>query len=78
MSARPCDEDDWQCDKPCNKILPCGFHRCERICHDKACGNCPRSGERSCPCGKSSELLDRHYNIRIRTATDTIIKKAFL
>ncbi|EDV19924.1 uncharacterized protein TRIADDRAFT_32641 [Trichoplax adhaerens] len=53
VAHRPCDETDWQCDKICNKVLSCGFHRCERICHDNACGNCPRSGERSCPCGKS-------------------------
>lgn len=39
----------------CGKALPCGNHTCERVCHAGPCGDCPRSGKRFCPCGKSSK-----------------------
>ena len=41
----------------CNKILSCGHHHCEIVCHSGECGTCPRSGERKCPCGKTSHVL---------------------
>lgn len=41
----------------CGKALPCGNHTCEQVCHAGPCGDCPRSGKRSCPCGKSSKFL---------------------
>ena len=37
----------------CGRSLTCGHHTCERSCHEGKCGDCPRSGERQCPCGKT-------------------------
>uniref|UniRef100_A0A8C5V168 Nuclear transcription factor, X-box binding like 1 n=1 Tax=Microcebus murinus TaxID=30608 RepID=A0A8C5V168_MICMU len=41
----------------CGKTLPCGNHTCEQVCHVGACGECPRSGKRFCPCQKSKFSL---------------------
>ncbi|KXJ04687.1 NF-X1-type zinc finger protein NFXL1, partial [Exaiptasia diaphana] len=51
---RPCASPQWQCQQVCGRSLACGFHVCEIVCHTGQCGDCPRTGERTCPCGKSS------------------------
>ncbi|XP_073252696.1 NF-X1-type zinc finger protein NFXL1-like [Porites lutea] len=56
-SKRPCASPEWQCEQVCNKVLSCGHHRCERVCHADSCGNCPRTGQRKCPCGQTSVSL---------------------
>lgn len=50
----PCSQSDFQCERVCGRGLPCGRHRCERVCHEGACGGCPMEGPRLCPCGKVS------------------------
>ncbi|KAL2079385.1 hypothetical protein ACEWY4_025129 [Coilia grayii] len=57
QSERPCASPRWQCDQVCGAPLRCGNHVCERVCHSGVCGECPRSGNRSCPCGKSKCAL---------------------
>jgi len=52
-SERPCAQPTWTCKQACSKPYSCGHHICERDCHDGECGECPRSGKRSCPCGKT-------------------------
>lgn len=47
-----CSQSDFHCDRVCGKALPCGRHRCERVCHGGTCGGCPMEGPRLCPCGK--------------------------
>lgn len=37
--------------QPCDKKYSCGFHLCEKICHEGPCGNCPYTGIQKCPCG---------------------------
>ncbi|XP_005090830.2 NF-X1-type zinc finger protein NFXL1 isoform X2 [Aplysia californica] len=56
-SERPCDSVSWKCDKVCGKTLSCGNHVCEEVCHSGRCGECPRSGRRKCPCGKTEFQL---------------------
>ncbi|XP_031550329.1 NF-X1-type zinc finger protein NFXL1-like [Actinia tenebrosa] len=56
-TIRPCDSPEWQCDQVCGKSLSCGFHVCEKVCHEGECGDCPRAGERKCPCGKTTVAL---------------------
>ncbi|GAB1601514.1 gem-associated protein 5-like [Argonauta hians] len=56
-NIRPCASPQWQCEKICGKLLPCGHHTCEQMCHASSCGDCPRSGFRKCPCGKTSLQL---------------------
>ncbi|XP_065193912.1 NF-X1-type zinc finger protein NFXL1-like [Sycon ciliatum] len=54
---RPCAQADWSCEKVCGRELSCRNHVCEEVCHSGECGDCPRAGQRSCPCGKSSSDL---------------------
>lgn len=54
---RPCAAPEWHCTQPCNKVLTCGHHRCDKVCHSGWCGDCPRSGMRTCPCGKTRHTL---------------------
>jgi transcriptional repressor NF-X1 len=44
------------CENPCNKILSCGKHFCDRKCHPGDCGECKLSPKliTRCPCGKNS------------------------
>ena len=43
--------------KVCGKPLDCGEHSCEMVCHAGSCGECPRAGARTCPCGKTNVIL---------------------
>ncbi|CAF1291687.1 unnamed protein product [Rotaria sordida] len=52
-AIRNCNELNFQCDQPCNRLLNCQIHECKRICHKNECGLCPRQGIRTCPCGKT-------------------------
>uniref|UniRef100_A0A8C6UGD8 Nuclear transcription factor, X-box binding 1 n=1 Tax=Neogobius melanostomus TaxID=47308 RepID=A0A8C6UGD8_9GOBI len=51
----PCHLQDISCGLTCNKELPCGMHRCHRLCHRGEClgeAVCPQSCERPRPaCG---------------------------
>ncbi|KAM7499374.1 hypothetical protein LguiA_023788 [Lonicera macranthoides] len=49
---RECCERNFRCDVPCERLLACGKHKCDRGCHLGNCGNCPLQGKRNCPCGK--------------------------
>ncbi|XP_071847469.1 NF-X1-type zinc finger protein NFXL1-like [Apostichopus japonicus] len=53
VQIRPCASPRWTCDDPCKKVYSCQEHTCERICHGGQCGTCPRSEQRTCPCGKT-------------------------
>ncbi|KAG8134922.1 hypothetical protein E2320_007990, partial [Naja naja] len=57
VAERQCASPLWQCDEICGRTLSCGYHVCEQICHRGSCEECPRSGKRSCPCGKSKFSL---------------------
>ncbi|KAJ8277037.1 hypothetical protein GJAV_G00070760 [Gymnothorax javanicus] len=43
----PCHLTDISCGLPCNGLLPCGMHRCPRICHR---GDCLPEGSCKQPC----------------------------
>ncbi|OIT38905.1 PREDICTED: NF-X1-type zinc finger protein NFXL2 [Nicotiana attenuata] len=49
---RECFDRFFRCENPCDKLLGCGRHKCERGCHEGDCGDCPLQGKRTCPCGK--------------------------
>eukprot|EP01112_Ceratiomyxa_fruticulosa_P018914 TRINITY_DN6118_c0_g2_i2.p1 TRINITY_DN6118_c0_g2~~TRINITY_DN6118_c0_g2_i2.p1 ORF type:complete len:854 (+),score=113.33 TRINITY_DN6118_c0_g2_i2:117-2678(+) len=50
--VRKCSELNWSCGEVCGKVLDCGKHHCELVCHRGECGNCPKAGPKTCPCGK--------------------------
>ncbi|TFK20660.1 hypothetical protein FA15DRAFT_673293 [Coprinopsis marcescibilis] len=44
------------CGTVCGKLMPCGFHHCESLCHPGDCGTC------TAPCGKLRKLcLPDHH-----------------
>lgn len=45
-----CSQERVSCGQVCGKLLGCGFHHCERLCHGDACGAC------TAVCGKSRKL----------------------
>ncbi|CAL8460554.1 g83 [Coccomyxa elongata] len=51
---RRCKDREFQCGRVCGKTLGCGRCACEQICHEGPCGDCPRAGMRTCPCGKAA------------------------
>ncbi|ELT89307.1 hypothetical protein CAPTEDRAFT_178429 [Capitella teleta] len=51
--VRPCAHPVFQCSLVCGRTLSCGHHVCEVVCHGGSCSSCPRSGPRTCPCGKT-------------------------
>lgn len=45
----------YSCGQICGKPLDCGFHHCEKLCHEGECGPCPYKPPRSCFCGKKRD-----------------------
>ncbi|TFK41756.1 hypothetical protein BDQ12DRAFT_733207 [Crucibulum laeve] len=44
------EREKVSCGTVCGKLMGCGFHHCERLCHGDDCGPC------TTPCGKSRKL----------------------
>lgn len=44
------ERDKVSCGTVCGRLMSCGFHHCERLCHGDDCGPC------TAPCGKSRKL----------------------
>lgn len=47
--------DEYCCGNVCNKLLDCGRHRCQKICHVESCEPCSLTPERvtTCCCGQT-------------------------
>ncbi|KAJ4973293.1 hypothetical protein NE237_006467 [Protea cynaroides] len=45
------------CEESCNKLLECGRHRCEQICHHGPCDPCPVLIKAFCFCNKKEDAL---------------------
>ncbi|KAJ1258851.1 hypothetical protein BS78_10G107100 [Paspalum vaginatum] len=45
------------CGRPCERMLPCKRHRCEKVCHTGPCGDCAVLISARCFCGKKNETL---------------------
>ncbi|KAK6127782.1 hypothetical protein DH2020_038491 [Rehmannia glutinosa] len=46
------------CSQICDKILPCGLHRCQDICHSGVCSPCPVLVTQKCRCGSTSRTVE--------------------
>ena len=46
----------YPCGQVCSKILDCGQHQCEELCHDGQCRPCPLTPAQvtHCPCGQTA------------------------
>ncbi|XP_062235425.1 transcriptional repressor NF-X1 [Platichthys flesus] len=58
----------FSCQKLCGKMLDCGAHSCQQLCHRGPCQQCPRSPTlvKTCPCSQTllSKLLELGYSER--------------
>ncbi|KAL6861718.1 hypothetical protein ACP4OV_017418 [Aristida adscensionis] len=45
------------CGRPCERLLPCRRHRCEKVCHTGPCGECTVLITARCFCGKKEETM---------------------
>ncbi|KAI8905916.1 hypothetical protein EDD86DRAFT_257035, partial [Gorgonomyces haynaldii] len=50
------------CAQPCNKVLDCGQHLCEQVCHEGDCLPCAQPQFNACFCGKKVSVDEcGHY-----------------
>ncbi|KAI9328319.1 hypothetical protein DFJ73DRAFT_861871 [Zopfochytrium polystomum] len=52
-----CTDPIPSCEGNCEKLLPCGLHRCLKPCHSGDCGPCEGTIMIACPCGKKKETI---------------------
>ncbi|EFE31172.1 uncharacterized protein ARB_02041 [Trichophyton benhamiae CBS 112371] len=59
LNVRQTDENDIEaehiCTRVCGKLLKCGTHECQELCHRGPCARCPEAifHEITCNCGRS-------------------------
>jgi len=46
--------DTMACGELCGKVLRCGVHTCQELCHQGDCGDCEEVSEIGCHCGETS------------------------
>lgn len=46
--------EPFVCEGVCGKVLNCGGHTCEKLCHSGPCGDCQQEVMQKCYCGKES------------------------
>lgn len=52
VSNVPCHRTKVSCGQMCNAVLPCGFHRCSSLCHERgSCGPCQQMCGKPRKCG---------------------------
>jgi transcriptional repressor NF-X1 len=53
---RECGElNKKACNAPCNKLVNCKLHICDKVCHEGDCPPCPIKVQGTCHCGKRTE-----------------------
>eukprot|EP01137_Pigoraptor_chileana_P034715 Opistho-2@27672 len=55
-AQRRCGSKPHSCSSVCAKVLGCGEHRCDKVCHAGVCDECRRTSVQKCRCGKASQL----------------------
>ena len=48
---------DLSCGGVCSRLLACGKHTCEKVCHDGDCGSCAIREVVKCWCGKEEKEI---------------------
>ncbi|KAL6552391.1 NF-X1-type zinc finger protein nfxl1 [Orobanche hederae] len=51
------------CSEICGKILPCGLHSCENVCHSGVCSPCHVLVTQKCRCGSTSRTVECYKTI---------------
>ena len=53
VQRRRCADKKFSCGQVCGKLLSCGVHTCQQVCHEGPCDPCGVRVTRPCVCGKS-------------------------
>ena len=48
-------DDGRSCGEKCGKLLNCGEHKCEKLCHKGDCGECNQITLQICYCGETEQ-----------------------
>lgn len=72
--VRRCGLKEFSCSGKCNRVLHCGIHSCEEICHEGDCPQCRKKGVHRCQCGKVKEERECfEKNFRCDNACDKLL-----
>lgn len=52
----------YECGERCEKLLSCGNHKCQKLCHPGECDSCALAPDsvNYCPCGKTAIEVTRN------------------
>ncbi|XP_022200725.2 NF-X1-type zinc finger protein NFXL1 [Nilaparvata lugens] len=53
-----CSNKHWSCGETCGKLLTCGKHTCDHLCHSGTCAPCPRQSTQKCLCQRNSAVRE--------------------
>ncbi|XP_056631026.1 protein shuttle craft [Diorhabda sublineata] len=72
-------QTQYSCGELCDKILSCGNHRCEKICHEGSCEMCTTdvNNIRTCPCGRTRLTKERLSCLDPIPCCDKVCGKVF-
>jgi len=49
--------EEFTCEDTCQKVLNCGLHTCEQVCHTTNCQPCQRTVHQTCYCGRNDRQV---------------------
>ncbi|EFN58119.1 hypothetical protein CHLNCDRAFT_34551 [Chlorella variabilis] len=71
VAQLPCSQQElFKCPRVCGKLLDCGRHHCEEVCHAGTCGPCKLAGPKACPCAKT-QLADAACDVVVGPCGET-------
>lgn len=74
-----CDQEAAPCGATCNKLLPCGRHRCAERCHHGPCTiACRAMVEKGCACGKTLKVVPCHETFRYAQCAVMMLRRAHM
>eukprot|EP00760_Papus_ankaliazontas_P008562 PhM_4_TR13888/c1_g2_i1/m.56520/K12236/NFX1; transcriptional repressor NF-X1 len=73
-----CTDPIPSCGKPCEKLLMCHTHKCNKICHMGPCGDCEMEVKATCPCGGTKRTVKCVETYDASKATQKCTKKCGL
>jgi len=72
-----CDEETPVCGATCDKLLPCGRHRCAERCHHGTCTtHCRAMVDKACVCGKTHKIVPCHETLRYVLTPGKLVRRA--
>ncbi|ESQ35842.1 hypothetical protein EUTSA_v10006708mg [Eutrema salsugineum] len=64
---RSCLDPIPSCSNMCRKLLPCGLHTCNEVCHAGDCPPCLVQVNQKCRCGSTSRTVECYVTTSLKT-----------